>query len=932
MGCLGYAAWRSWAWHSRIRYRSISSVPIVYQIQRKRVSALPERVVPTSPTPTTTKTPEWPPLALCVLENLKAFPQCILLTRVGGFYESYFEQAPTIASLLGIKLASRKWAGQNIPMAGFPIHQLDKYLKVLVQEHGNLVAICEEFKAEAKNVPFQRRVTRVVSPGTLIDERFLDPFHNNFILAIFESEGGTFGLAWLDVSTADFQTTESSDPKTVRDEITRIAPREVVLVHDNIYPPDHPIAEAISRTQALISHTPMPEQTSESLGIEKTSVSAAEHSAIRLLTGYLSTRLLEHMPDMHVDTPQHSETTMHMDAATLTALEIRETNERSTRGSLIKILRRTVTQGGARLLVHWLTSPSTSIPLIQARQSMVDLFLKNSFLRQDIRMIMHTSIGDILRTLQRVSLRRNDVQDLLEIRDFIRATDQILDRLERETSAPIGGLELQEWMRRCTSLDELGDRLGNAIDERVMQKRLEQQAALIKQFDSMYDTGEATTESIDVPKVRKQRRSSVSIPLLLEGPLWGDDIEHLVRPDSSPMLQNLTDQYNGYRVKARILENSLRERHGEYVTLKFLLGQGYIVHFSSPRGDELDENLTLAYKTKTTRTFYHPEWSKIGMKLQKLKEGISDCESRLLDTLRLEVLAHSDKLRRNARLLDQLDVLQSFAQAAKELSLVRPVIDNSSQLDICDGRHLGVELGLMEQERLFTKNHLKLGQDARLHLITGPNMGGKSTFLRQNAIIAVLAQAGSFVPAEAARIGIVDAIFSRVGAKDDLFHNRSTFMVEMSETADILQRATSRSFVIADEIGRGTNTSVGLAVAFSVLHSLAIRTQCRTLFATHYYELADMLGFDQDQPPSQALSDQVAFFCTRLEKHGDVLWFSHRVRPGVNRDSHGLDIARLAGMPKDTMELAAKTHAWIVQHGRANIDTRGLVQDVLVSQ
>lgn len=931
MGCLGYAARRAWAWRTRIPSRFISSFPIVYQVQRKRVSALPERVVPVSPAPTTPKTPEWPPLAICVLENLKAFPQCTLLTRVGGFYESYFEQAPTIASLLSIKLASRKWAGLNIPMAGFPIHQLDKYLKVLVQEHGHLVAICEEFKTDGKNAPFQRRVTRVVSPGTLIDERFLDPFHNNFILAITESEAGKFGLAWLDVSTADFQTTECTDAKSVRDEIARIAPREVVLVHDNVYPPDHPISEAIRRIQAIISPMQLHEHVTDSLGIEKNSVSAAEYSAIRLLTGYLSTRLLEHVPNIHVDVPQNTEQTMHMDAATLAALEIRETNERSTRGSLVNILRRTVTQGGARLLVHWLTAPSTSIPLIRARQSIVDLFLRHSFLRQDIRMIMHTSIGDILRTLQRISLRRNDVQDLLEIRDFIRATDQILDCLKREACAPIGGAELQEWMRRCTSLHELGERLGEAIDERVMEKRLEQQAALIKQFDSMYDTGEATTGAADIPKVRKPRRTSVNGPLLLEEPLWGDDIEHLIRPDSSPLLRTLTDQYNECRAKARILENSLRERHGEHITLKFLLGQGYIVHFPSPRGKELDERLTLAYKTKTTRTFYHPDWSVIGMKLQKLRDQISECESRLLDTLRLEVLVHSSQLRRNARLLDQLDVLQSFAQAAEDLSLVRPVIDDTNQLDICDGRHLGVELGLMEQERLFTKNNLQLGQDARLHLITGPNMGGKSTFLRQNAIIAVLAQAGSFVPAESARVGIVDAIFSRVGAKDDLFHNRSTFMVEMSETADILQRATSRSFVIADEIGRGTNTSVGLAVAFSVLHSLAIRIQCRTLFATHYSELADMLGFGQDQPPSQALSSQVAFFCTRLEKHHEVLWFSHRVRPGVNRDSHGLDVARLAGIPKDTMELAAKTHAWIVQHGRANIDTQGLVQDVLVS-
>ncbi|WFD25645.1 hypothetical protein MNAN1_000608 [Malassezia nana] len=816
-------------------------------------------------------------------------------------------------------------------MAGFPIHQLDKYLKILVQEHGKLVAICDEFKTDTKNMPFHRRVTRVVSPGTLIDERFLDPFHNNFILAISESEAGSFGLAWLDVSTADFQTTECSDSKSVRDEIARISPREVVFVQDQVYPTAHPISEAIIRVHAVVSQIPMPEEVNKSLGIERNSVSTAEYSAIRLLTGYLSTRLLEHMPDMHVDAPQHPEMSMHMDAATLTALEVRETNERSKRGSLVSILRRTVTQGGARLLVQWLTTPSTSIPLIRARHSLVDLFVQRSFLRQDIRLIMDTSIGDILRTMQRINLRRNDVQDLLEVRDFVQATDRILDRLKRETNAPVGGTELQEWLSRCTSLHELGEHLGDAIDERVMEKRLEQQAALAKQQESLYDVGEASTEAVTIPKTRKQRRPSVNAPLFLEEPLWGDDIEHLIRPGASPLLRTLTDQYNDYRAKARVLENTLREQHGDQITLKFLLGQGHIVHFPSLRGEPLDQQLVLAYKTKTTRTFYHPAWTKIGMTLQKLKDQISECESRLLETLRLEVLEHSSTLRRNARLLDQLDVLQSFAQTADELSLVRPHIDDTRELAICDGRHLGVELGLMQQERLFTKNDLFLGQDACLHLITGPNMGGKSTFLRQNAIITVLAQAGSFVPAESARIGIVDAIFSRVGAKDDLFHNRSTFMVEMAETADILQRATCRSLVIADEIGRGTNTSVGLSVAFSVLHSLAMRIQCRTLFATHYYELADMLGFDQDVSPSEALSKQVAFFCTCLVKYGESLQFSHRVRPGVNRDSHGLDVARLAGMPDETMNLATKTHEWIVQRGRAHIDTQGLVQDVLAS-
>lgn len=217
-----------------------------------------------------------------------------------------------------------------------------------------------------------------------------------------------------------------------------------------------------------------------------------------------------------------------------------------------------------------------------------------------------------------------------------------------------------------------------------------------------------------------------------------------------------------------------------------------------------------------------------------------------------------------------------------------------------------------------------------MHLVTGPNLGGKSTFLRQNAILCVLAQAGSFVPAEAAHLGVVDRIFSRVGAKDDLFHSRSTFMVEMAETAEILRRATPRSFVIADEIGRGTNTSVGLAIAFATLHTLATRIGCRSLFATHYYELADLLESAAiAHGAAQDLARRVAFVCTTLETCGEGLRYSHKVRPGVNRTSHGLDVARLADMPHDTMDLAARTHAWLERHGGHHIPTQGLVTDVL---
>lgn len=822
-------------------------------------------------------------------------------------------------------------------MAGFPIFQLDKYLKVLVQDKGRLVAICEEFK---EGDVFQRRVSRVVSPGTLIDERFLDPFSNNFILAVARTRADAYGLAWLDVSTSDFQTGACVDAKTLRDEIVRIHPREVVLIEgafapDDAEAPDALLWEALDLVHASVAQIAPPSERAmrDALRDAPAPRSDAERDAISLLTLYLQTRLMEHMPGLGMDASDAArappEQVLRLDAQTLGALEIRETaRDGSVRGSVVSILRRTMTQGGARLLTQWLAQPSTSVDLIRARHALVELLLRHPFLRKDVRALLRAGVGDILRTLQRISLRRNDEQDLLEVRDFVRATDALVRRL---TDAPdgthAGSTELRELCARFQSLHALGERLGDAIDERVIEQRIERQEAQRERDDAVHNGGPAPAEErVPARRARKKEPSA----LVLEEPHWGEAFEHLIRPDASPVLRAYTDEYDALRRRARALENTLRTTFEEPLTLRFLLGQGHVVHVPSAKGIA-HASLTLAYKTKTTRTYYHAEWSQIGAKLQKLAARLTEREAQSLELLRQDVLRDAAAIRRNARLVDQLDVLQSFAQAAEELGLVRPTVDDSRTLDIRGGRHLAVEAGLLARARLFTKNDLALGGAACMHLITGPNMGGKSTFLRQNAIIVVLAQAGCFVPADAAHVGVVDRLFSRVGAKDDLFHSRSTFLVEMAETAEILRRATPRSLVIADEIGRGTNTAVGLAIAFATLHTLATSIACRTLFATHYYELADMLESARDAPAdaAHALAARVAFFCTTLEAHDGGLRYSHRVRPGVNRASHGLDVARLADMPPDTVALAARTHAWLERHGHARLATDGLVASVL---
>lgn len=314
-----------------------------------------------------------------------------------------------------------------------------------------------------------------------------------------------------------------------------------------------------------------------------------------------------------------------------------------------------------------------------------------------------------------------------------------------------------------------------------------------------------------------------------------------------------------------------------------MMGQGYVVHFQRFKEKELahveEDGMRFGYKSKTTRTYYYAPWTQIGADMSRTLVSLKEAEDFELEQLRQEVIVETSALRRNARLVNELDVLLGFAQLAQELRLVRPTVNESTEFHIEGGRHLSVEMGLLEHQRTFTKNTLHLHPGSRLHLITGPNMGGKSTFLRQNAVIAILAQTGSFVPADRAELGIVDRVFSRVGAKDDLFRDRSTFMVEMMETAEILRRATERSLVIADEIGRGTTTTVGIAIAFATLHELYHTNRCRALFATHFHELADMLGYaEQDGKESAAAAatpqsstmggqfDSVGFYCTDVEE------------------------------------------------------------------
>ncbi|KAJ7169620.1 muts domain V-domain-containing protein [Mycena filopes] len=875
-----------------------------------------------------------------VLDNLDRFPHCILLTRVGKFYESYFSQAYEVSRLLNIKLAHRKWDGRSIPFCGFPLQHIDKYLKVLVQQQRRFVALCEEFPRfnAAGVVAFDRRVARVVTPGTLIDESFLNQYENNYLLAISQRPDATeVGLAWIDVSTGEFYS-KAATYDVLRDEVARIGPREIVLdkvfesqkptelksvlaeelhcvsyITPSVDEQDTPIQSTSSSAPVAsdfsdvepLSTTPVDDVTEDMLRFPSLSeFSAEERAAITLLTTYLHANLLDNMPKLTVPAREGSATRMQIDSHTIKALEIRESiREGGVKGSLLSVVKRTSTTSGTRLLARWLCSPSTSIPEINARQALVAFFYERDHFRADLVAAI-ASAEDAGRIVQRFLLGRGDAGDLHAVNTTIHVwaalkTRVLQERQQEALEAAAQTFNEAQWtsldalMARMSDLQELSHRIGRALKQR--------------------DSGKDVSPGADPDEVDSEASIGSDMPKAA----WKvGNSNWAIKPEFSEKLMSLHAILEELMKRREQLEADLQLQYdAASLTLRSSPAHGMHVHLLKAKRDQkkLTQNADFVSiaESGTTKCYFYQEWAQLGAHIIETTQGLVAAEREAFESLRLDVNSHAQQLRRNARILDELDVTLGFANLAKEMNFVRPILTEDPVYDVTDGRHATVELGLLTNGRVFTPNSVKLTPTSRLHIITGPNMAGKSTLLRQTALIAVLAQTGSFVPAESATLGIVDKLFSRVGAKDDLFHDRSTFMVEMLETAEILQRATPQSLVIMDEVGRGTTVKDGLAIAFATVHHLVAENKCRALFATHFHEVTDMLGYSMDTPVGGIFSN-IGFFCTDVDETDDGHFaYSYRIRPGVNRDSHGLKVAQLAGMPETAVVVAHDALAWL---------------------
>ncbi len=799
-------------------------------------------------------------------------PEALLFYRMGDFYELFFDDAVRAAAALDIALTKRgKHLGEPIPMCGVPVHASEVYLQRLIKK-GFRVAVCEqtESPAEAKKRGYKavvrREVVRLVTPGTLTEDALLDARGSNLILSMTRTAAGDVGLAWADVSDGTFQTSGVS-AKDLPAQIAALRPRELVLP-EGLYQ-DSDFMSALSLDG--IALTPQPEtkfnvragtrrlaerfkvDSLEGLG----AFSNAEVSAAGALLDYLL--LTQAGSPVQLSAPRASQAHQFLaiDAATRASLEIDKTQKNTRAGSLLSVIDRTITGPGARLLSDHLNRPLVDVTEIEARQEAVAFLLKKEALRRDLREHLR-SAGDMARSVSRLVLGRGGPRDLQAMANTLKLGEKIA-----ASFASLPKTELPKHIQTALTGISLSNKPDIAVLARDVSKAL-------------------------LPEVPMLARDGGFV-----APGWSPEIDNLkaLRDDSRRLIAGLQADY------AKTADvPSLKIKHNNVL--------GYFVEVTPKHADTmLNKGPESPFIHKQTLVsgvrFTTVELAELDSKIASAAERVTALEIDVFNHFAALAAQHVDLIRDMASCLSQLDVQSAWASWAEETKAVRPKVTKGPEFKIEGGRHPVVEEALRKSGAPpFTSNDCALSSDGkispRLTLITGPNMAGKSTYLRQNALMFILAQAGGFVPAERAEIGVADRLFSRVGASDDLSKGRSTFMVEMIETAAILNQATDRSFVILDEIGRGTSTFDGLSIAWASVEHLLEVNKSRVLFATHYHELTELID-ELDHAENASLRAK--------EWDGDLV-FLHDVKPGAADRSYGVQVAKLAGLPLAAVERA----------------------------
>lgn len=776
----------------------------------------------------------------------RRYPDALLFFRMGDFYEMFHDDARVASEALGLALTARD-KERKIPMAGFPVKAVDGYVQRLLAK-GHKVAICEQMTdpSESKGV-LEREVVRVLTPGTLTEEDALDPRRSNFLLALKPPKGrGQAGLAWVDLSTGRFFVAEVA-AEDVPDELARIGPAELLIAEG-----DHgdAIQALLAGTTCAVTSVPAwsfePESATRSLkehfglaslrgfGLDK--MAQARAAAAAALEYLRETQLtsLGHVTRIECADPAG---VLSVDRTTRRRLDLIQRADGSSEGTLVSVLDQTRTAMGGRMLREWMLAPLAERSAIERRLDGVEEFVKDTFLRRDLREALR-AVRDVERIIGKVATNRASARDLQALGRSLEALPAVRDLLEGAYSSVLSSLR-----DRMECFEDLAALLARAIDEDPPL--------------SITDGG-------------------------------------MIRAGHSAELDELRGLSRDAKDWIARYQAAESERTG-IPSLKVGYNRvfGYYIEITHAHRDKVPADYTRKQTLTTAERYVTPQLDEYEKKVLRSDELARDLERRIFQTLREQVAARTAALQSAAGVLAELDVLSGLAEVSCARGYVRPEMLEDRTLELRDARHPVVEALLRGTER-FVPNDTDLDAERRVALITGPNMAGKSTYIRQTALIVLMAQMGSFVPASKARIGVCDRLFARVGAEDDIARGQSTFMVEMSEAAYILLHATDRSLVILDEVGRGTSTFDGIAIAWALTEYLSEVVGARTLFATHYGELS-------------ALSTQfpaVHNLNVAVREWDDSIVFLRRIQAGASDRSYGIHVAQLAGVPAAVVERA----------------------------
>lgn len=826
------------------------------------------------------------PAMVQYMELKQAHQDYLLFYRMGDFYELFFDDAITASKALDIALTKRgKADGKDVPMCGVPFHAYESYMAKLMKQ-GFKVAICEQMEdpAEAKKRGYKaivrRDVVRLVTPGTITEDTILDSRKNNYLLCVAKINND-FGLAWIDLSTGVFYTQlleikEGNEVAELHTAIDRLAPSEILVADTLLQNSD--LFHLLNEYKEKLSVLPQARfnsgnaqkrilefynvNTLDSFG----SFSKSEVTAAGILLDYVENTQKGKMPRIARPVKILSSQYMEIDAATRHNLDLLDGPRGST---LISVLDRTVSGAGARLLANRLANPLLDVKKINARLDVVEFFLKHQDVREKLRTVLK-SCPDIERAVSRLGVGRGGPRDLLSIGVTLGSLPKLITLIE--TFKPI----------------DVVDELPSAV-AKVLQK-FGNHAMLVNMLANALWVEDRNNE----------------LPLLARD---GD----FIKAGYSPELDAVRDLKNkGHNYILNLQSKYVQQTGIEHLKIKYNNVIGYFIEIPNKEAAQVLGNPEFIHRQSVLNAarFTTVELTELENQIRGAAEKALALELAVFDDLVHSVLLAADDITRTANALAELDVGSALADLAIENNYCRPEIDDSYAFEIVDGRHPVVEEAIQRShEGSFVGNNCSLDVESnRIWLITGPNMAGKSTFLRQNAIIAIMAQMGSFVPAKSAHIGYVDKVFSRVGASDDLARGRSTFMVEMVETASILNRADRRSFVILDEIGRGTATFDGLSIAWAVVEYLHEVNKCRALFATHYHELTDLTG----------RLKSMSLHCMKIKEFKGEVIFLHEVIEGAADRSYGIHVAKLAGLPPKVLERAEQVLAELEKDKRQN--------------